>query len=413
VIALGIFLITALVAGKLAVRVRQAARESARWSEAQSALLRVATQAAQSNPPAPVVDVCREPGLLGGADLAVVNRYEQDGTMTPVAASSKAAGELDIGARSERVGASIAREVRTGAPARICRCADSTGPIANEPRKPGIRSAIGCPIMVAGRLWGVFVALPKSGTAIPPGTESEIARFTDVVAAAILTSAESRAELSASRARVVAAADEVRRRLGRDLHDGVQQRLVSVGLKLRLACDEVPVELSTVHANLCQLTEELNEAQEELRELARGLHPSILSTAGLVPALRTLARRSAVPVTLHVDTEARYPAPVELTAFYVVSEALTNTIKHANASWVDVVVEGRDTALVVSIRDDGGGGADPRSGSGLIGLRDRVEAIGGSMQITSPVAGGTTIHISLPIDKIDGAASDWSPHLRS
>jgi signal transduction histidine kinase len=158
---------------------------------------------------------------------------------------------------------------------------------------------------------------------------------------------------------------------------------------------------------------EFNEAQQELRELARGLHPWILSKAGLVPALRTLARRSAVPVTLHVHTEARYPAPVELTAFYVVSEALTNTIKHANASWVEVIVEDRDTALVVSIRDDGSGGADPRSGSGLIGLRDRVEAIGGSMQITSPVAGGTTIHISLPIDQIDGAASDWSPHLPS
>jgi signal transduction histidine kinase len=263
---------------------RQAARDSARLYETQSALLRVATRAAQSNPPAPVVDVvCRELGPLCRADLA---------------------------------------------------------------------------------------------------------------------------ELSGSRARVVAAADEVRRRLGRDLHDGVQQRLVSVGLKLRLACDAVPAELSTLHANLWQLSEEFNEAQEELRELARGLHPSILSTAGLVPALRTLARRSAVPMTLHVNTEARYPAPLELTAFYVVSEALTNTIKHANASWVEVVVEDRDTALVASIRDDGGGGADPRSGSGLIGLRDRVEAIGGSMQITSPVAAGTTIRISLPIDQIDGAASD-------
>jgi signal transduction histidine kinase len=410
VIALGIFLITALVVGKLAARVRQAARESARLYEAQSALLRVATRAAQSNPPAPVVDVvCRELGLLCGADLAVVNRYEQDGTTTLVAAWSKVAGELAVGARFELVGPSIAREVRSGAPARICSYADSTGPIANEARKLGIRSAIGCPIMVSGRRWGVFVASTKSKTPFPPGAESEIARFTDIVAAVIVTSAESRVELSASRARVVAAADEVRRRLGRDLHDGVQQRLVSVGLKLRLACDAVPAELSTVHADLCQLTEEFNEAHEELRELARGLHPSIVSKAGLAPALRTLARRSAVPVTLDVDTEARYPAPVELTAFYVVSEALTNTIKHANASLVEVVVEDRDTALVVSIRDDGGGGADPRNGSGLIGLRDRVEAIGGSMQITSPVAGGTTIHISLPIDQIDGAASDWSP----
>jgi signal transduction histidine kinase len=409
VITLGILLITALVAGKLAVRVRQAAR----LYEAQSALLRVATQAAQSNPPAPVVDVCRELGLLSGADLGVVNRHEQHCTLTPVAVSGEVAGELAVGAWSERVGTSIAREVRTGAPARISSCADSTGPIANEARKPRIRSAIGCPIMVAGRLLGVFVASPKSKTPFPPGAESEIARFTDVVAAAILTSAQSRAELSASRARVVAAADEARWRLGRDLHDGVQQRLVSVGLKLRLACDAMPAELSSVHANLCQLIEELNEAHEELRELARGLHPSILSKAGLVPALRTLARRSAVPVTLHVNTQARYPAPVELTAFYVVSEALTNTIKHANASWVEVAVEDRDTALVVSIRDDGGGGADPRSGSGLIGLRDRVEAIGGSMQITSPVTRGTTIHISLPIDQIDLAAFEWSSHLRS
>jgi signal transduction histidine kinase len=145
-----------------------------------------------------------------------------------------------------------------------------------------------------------------------------------------------------------------------------------------------------------------------LRELARGLHPSILSTAGLVPALRTLARRSAIPITLHIDAKARYPAPVELAAFYVVSEALTNTIKYANASQITVLAEERDSTLAVCIRDDGVGGANPRNGSGLIGLRDRVEAIGGSMQITSPIGDGTTIQISMPINQIDGAALAWS-----
>jgi signal transduction histidine kinase len=244
----------------------------------------------------------------------------------------------------------------------------------------------------------VVVAATKSKKPFPPGTETQIATFTDIVAAAILTTGESRAELATSRARVVAATDEVRRRLGRDLHDGAQQRLVSVGLRLRLASDALPAELATVRADLCQVAEELTEAQEELRELARGLHPAMLSQAGLVPALRTLARRSAVPVTLCIHTEARYPAPVELAAFYVVSEALTNTAKHAHASVVDVAVEAGAGVLHVRAGDDGRGGADVIDGSGLVGLKDRVEALGGRLSPRSPPGAGTTVEVALPLD---------------
>jgi signal transduction histidine kinase len=407
-IALCIFVMTALVVQELTGRARRAARESARLYEAQSALLRVATRAGQANPPAPVLKtVCQELGLVCGADLAVVARYEQDDTATRVAAWSKVPDELAVGTRFELMSPSIAREVRrTGAPARMCSFANSTGAIASEARTLAIRSMIGCPIVVAGRLWGVFVAATKSKTPFPPGTESHIATFADIVAAAILTSAESRAELCASRARVVAAADEVRRRLGRDLHDGAQQRLVAIGLKLRLARDALPAELSTVRTELSRV-EELGETIEELRELARGLHPSILCKAGLASALRTLAQRSAVPIKLHIHTDTRYPAPIELSAFYVVSEALTNTIKHANASRLEVVVEDSGSVLEVCIRDNGIGGANPR-GSGLIGSRDRVEAIGGSMQIISPGGSGTTIHISLPIQQLDGEALAFS-----
>jgi signal transduction histidine kinase len=188
----------------------------------------------------------------------------------------------------------------------------------------------------------------------------------------------------------------------RDLHDGAQQHLISLAFELRIAQDTVPVELPTLRADLGQVAEELTEVMEELREISRGLHPTILSEGGLGPALRTLTQRSAVPVELHLNINSRYPQPVEVAAYYVVCEALTNATKHADASRTEVVLEERDSTLRLRVCDDGIGGAEPQRGSGLIGLRDRVEALGGSIDVTSPVSQGTVIQVSLPIERKDG-----------
>jgi signal transduction histidine kinase/PAS domain-containing protein len=208
----------------------------------------------------------------------------------------------------------------------------------------------------------------------------------------------SRAELAASRARIVTAADETRRRIERDLHDGVQQRLVSLALALRTAESTVPGELRESKAQLSQIADGLAGALEELREISRGIHPAILAEGGLGSALPTLARRSAVPVELEMPAGTRLPEPVEVAAYYVVSEALTNAAKHAHASAVQIAVEARDGILRLSIRDDGFGGADPTRGSGLIGLADRVDALGGTIEVASPVGEGTTLLVTLPIE---------------
>jgi signal transduction histidine kinase len=210
--------------------------------------------------------------------------------------------------------------------------------------------------------------------------------------------AERTAELAASRARIVTAADEMRRRIERDLHDGVQQRLVSLGLVLRTAQETVPSELRESQEHLSQIADGIAGALEELQQLSRGIHPAILAQGGLAPALKTLARRSAVPVQLDVRAETRLPEPVEVAAYYVVSEALTNTAKHARATVVHVAVEACPRFLELSIRDDGCGGADPTHGSGLIGLTDRVEALGGRIEVASPVGEGTMLRVTLPIE---------------
>ena len=207
----------------------------------------------------------------------------------------------------------------------------------------------------------------------------------------------SQAELAASRARIVTAADQTRRRIERDLHDGVQQRLVSLALDQRQAEAMVPAELRELQARLSRVADGLVGAMEELQEISRGIHPAALTRGGLAAALKTLARRSAVPVELEVRAETRLPEPVEVAAYYIVSEALTNTAKHASASVVHVLVEAHDGVLGLSIRDDGCGGADPGRGSGLIGLSDRVDALGGTIEVASPSGEGTTLLVTLPI----------------
>ena len=394
------FLVVALVVGRLADRIRRGALESERLLQEHAALRRIAILVAQSAPSSAVFDaVIREIGLLSGADLARMEHYEEDGTVTGVAAWSRVPVQLAVGTRFSLVGTSIARDVQeTGGPVRVASFAGATGAIADEARALGIRSSIGCPIVVAGRLWGVIAASTKSSKPFPAQTESQIASFTELVATAV-ANAESREELAASRARVIAAGDDTRRRLERNLHDGAQQRLVSIALRLRTSLEAVPPELPSVRADLDRAIGELAGSVEDLREISRGLHPAALSKGGLGPALRTLARRSAVPVEVHVNTTSRYPPTVETAAYFVVAEALTNAAKHAKASSVVVVVEEKDSTLRVCTSDDGVGGADARRGTGLTGLRDRIEALGGSIATTSPIGVGTTIEVSLPIDQ--------------
>jgi signal transduction histidine kinase len=213
---------------------------------------------------------------------------------------------------------------------------------------------------------------------------------------AAVSNVESLAELTASRARVLAAADEARRQIERDLHDGAQQRLVSLTLALRAAQQAVAPASGHLGNKLASVADGLTSVLDDLRELARGIHPTILREGGLVPALKTLARRSTIPVELNVGAIGRLPEPVEVAAYYVTCEALANAAKHSNASVVQVGAEIAGDVLRLHVTDDGDGGADPSLGSGLMGLKDRVEAIGGNIAIMSPAGGGTTLDADLP-----------------
>jgi signal transduction histidine kinase len=213
-----------------------------------------------------------------------------------------------------------------------------------------------------------------------------------------IANTESRSELAASRRRIVAASDEARRRIERDLHDGTQQRLVSLGLAARAAEAGIPADRPGLRGELSRIAAGLADAAAELQELSRGIHPAILSERGLGPALRTFARRAAAPVDLDVTTSARCPEPVEIAAYYVASEALANAMKHAQASRIEISLTAREGSLLLAIRDDGVGGADASRGSGLAGLTDRVEALGGSIQLHSAAGAGTHIAVNLPLE---------------
>ena len=212
-----------------------------------------------------------------------------------------------------------------------------------------------------------------------------------------------------SRARIVAAADQTRQKIERDLHDGARQRLVSLALQLRMAQAAVPPELGQLGADLERVTAGLTNAKEELREYARGIHPAVLTERGLGSALKTLAHRCAIPVELDIRTDDRLPEWIEVAAYYVVSETLTNAAKHANAAKVAVQVEALTGALRISVRDDSCGGADFLGGTGLVGLKDRVEALGGRIWLHSPHGAGTTLRAELPLTNTDAVERRYSP----
>jgi signal transduction histidine kinase len=378
----------------------------ARLAEEQAALRRVATLVAHGAAPEEVfAAVAEEVGRLFPVDRASMGRYEPGGASTILAAWGRASEHFPVGMRFSLGGHDFATLVsETGRPARIDNAADTArGPLAVPVRESGIRSAVGVPVIVEGRLWGVVAASSSLEQPLPPDTEARLASFTELVATAI-ANADSRAELMASRARIVAAADEARRRIERDLHDGTQQQLVSLMLDVRAVQADVrtvhvtvPPELAELEGRLARIAERAESVFDHVREISRGIHPAILSEQGLKSALKALARRSAVPVELDLRTGRRLPDHVEVAAYYAVSEALANTAKHARASVAYVELDTPDTIVRLAIRDDGIGGADPARGSGLTGLRDRIEAVGGTLDVTSPADGGTTLLIKIPV----------------
>jgi signal transduction histidine kinase len=376
--------------------------ELGRLAEEQAALRRVATLVARGAPPAEVfATVASEVGRLLGTDLAYLGRFEPDETVTRVAGWSREGDPPPVGLRYPLGEGTLSALVwRTGRPARLDSYAGVPDPGAALARQLGIRSSVGCPVTVQGRPWGLTAVSSRRPEPLAADTEAHVAGFTELVAVAIANT-QARAELAASRARIVQSADETRRRIERDLHDGVQQRLVSLALRLGGVAAAIPPGLAEVHQELAGVGAELNQVQNELRELSRGIHPAVLSEAGLGPALRALARRSAIPVELEVDLAGRLPAPVEIAAYYVVAEALTNAAKHAHATVAHVQARAQAGRLRLSVGDDGAGGADPARGSGLVGLSDRVQALGGTLTVHSPAGAGTRLLVDLPVE-VDG-----------
>ncbi|GGM89155.1 GAF domain-containing sensor histidine kinase [Dactylosporangium sucinum] len=375
--------------------------ELTRLLDQQSALRRVATLVAHAVPPTEVFSaVAAEVARLIGADGARLVRYEADGTATVVAAWGVLDVMIPVGSRVSLEGGNLSVLVlRSGRAARMETYADAPGPVAAELRDHGVRSAVGAPIYVEGRLWGALVGLSTNEEPLQQDAEARLTDYTDLVATAI-ASADARANLVASRARVVVAADQARRRIERDLHDGIQQQLVSLGLDVRNAEASLPPETAAgPRAQLSAIADELTTALDDMREISRGIHPAILSEGGLRPAFKALARRSPVAVDLDVHLPSRLPEPIEVAAYYVVAEALANAAKHAHASHVRVEAAMRNGSLHLSARDDGIGGADPARGSGLIGLADRIEALGGTITVDSPAGHGTSMQVELPIGK--------------
>ena len=372
----------------------EARTEIERLAQEQAALRRVATLVAKGTQPGEVfAAVAEEIGQLLDAEVACIVRYEADAAGTVVATWGDASF-WPIGWNWALEGVA-ARVLRTRRTARMDGYDQDPGEITAMARRIGARSRVGAPIIIDDQLWGAALVLNFGSDPLPAAAEGRIANFADLITSA-MSNAQTRSELIASRARVVAAADETRRRLERDLHDGIQQRLVSLALKARTIETMTTRPAAQIQGELSLLADGLGTALDELREISRGIHPAVLSEAGLGPALKALARRSAVPVELDLNLGPRSAERVEAAAYYVASEALTNTTKHAQASVITMMVDGRDGALTLSISDDGIGGADPGRGSGIIGLKDRVEALGGTISVLSPPGHGTTLHIQFP-----------------
>jgi len=394
----------AYVVSALASRVRQRAEDAAALAREQSALRSVATEVARGGPAEEVfARVTAEAGRLLRCDMTAMCRYDDTAEMTVVGlwTAPTQPASVSVGDEISPHPASAAALVREGGhSARLDRqgtdgLQDASGLDAGD-----VRSAVGAPISLEGRLWGAMIAVARN-TSLPPDTETRVTGFTELIATAV-ANAEAQTQLAVSRARVVATADATRRHIERNLHDGAQQRLVSCALQLRAAQAAAPPDAGDLRERLNVVADELTSAIDDLREIARGIHPAVLAEGGLRPALKALSRRSPIPVRLDVHVDSRLPEHIEVAAYYVVAESLTNAAKHAHASIVDVDARTANRVLTVQVRDDGRGGATLTGGSGLLGLKDRIEALGGRFSLHSPQGEGTRIDVALPTDATNG-----------
>jgi PAS domain S-box-containing protein len=374
-----------------------ASREQlSRLADEQAALRRVATLVARQAPPAVVFGaVAEEVGGLLRVEDTTIFRYEDDWTATVVADRGERDVPLPIGSRMSLAGESAtARVRRTGRPARVDDFSNATGPLAEYTREAGIGSTVGSPIVVDGALWGAMIAATRSGEPMPRATESHMGAFTELVATAI-SNMQARSDLAASRARIVAATDAERRRVVRDLHDGAQQRLVHTLITMKMTRDALKKNPEKARPLLDEAVRQGEQAVAELRELAHGILPNVLTRGGLRAAVNALASRMPVPVENGV-TVGRLPNPIEATAYFVVAEALTNVAKHAGAQHAAVIARIEDDTVRVEVRDDGVGGARP-DGSGFVGLADRLAVLDGRLRVECPADGGTHISAYIPL----------------
>jgi PAS domain S-box-containing protein len=375
---------------------RRAERALQGMAEEQAALRRVATAVAAEVEPERLFSlIAEEVGRALDAGIGNILRYNGDGTALVMGVWSEGAGMIPVGTTLDLDGDTIAPTIwRTHRPARYDSLEGKTGALADQLRSTGIKAAVGAPVIFGGDLWGAVI-ISSDDAPFPPEAEFRVGDFADLAAQAI-ANAQAREELAASRVRIVEASDAERRRLERNLHDGAQQRLVATSLTVRMAARRLADD-PTAREMLDRAGDELIRALEELRELARGLHPAVLSDHGLRAAIEAVADRAPVPVTVDVPAGERLPETIEAAAYFVVCEALTNVAKYAHASEARVRVERSDGQAQVEVVDDGVGGADESGGSGLRGLADRVEALGGRLVVTSPAGQGTTVRARLPV----------------
>ncbi len=377
-----VYLGVAVLIGQLGSRAVRRAKCSERARAAiaseQAALRRVATLVARGAPAADIFDaVAGELGQLLGIEDTALLRYEADGMATVVVNRIEGAVRIPVGTRVPLEGSNVATPV-----------------LQTYVNALGFHSGIGSPIVVEGRLWGVLIAVSRRADSLPDDAEARLGEFTELIGTAI-SNTQARSDLAASRSRIVEAADDERRRVVRDLHDGAQQRLVHTIVTLKLAQlaaengGEIPPALVT------EAIAEAELATAELRELVHGILPSVLTRGGLRAGLEALSLRMKLPVELSVSA-GRLPAPVEATAYFVVAEALTNVVKHSRAAHAHVDVQAENGHVRVSVRDDGVGGVRP-DGSGLVGLADRVAVLGGRFHVESPHDGGTLVEASIPV----------------
>ncbi len=386
-----------------AIASSEAREKLRRLAEEQAGLRRVATLVAEGGrPPEVYRAVSEEVGRLVPAEAAALSRFGSDGMLTTLGGWSRTGTYVfDIGGRFPLEPGTPARPVHdTRRPARVDGYEGIGGPVGAAASKAGWRSTVGAPIIVEGELWGAVYVASTVDEPLPPDTEERLLEFSELLATAI-ANADGRAELDASRARIVATAEATRRR-GDASNATCTTAPSSSSSRSRSSCARCRprrLRLSAPYrARLSRVADGLTNVLDGLREIALGIHPAALVEGGLGPALKTLARRSPLPVELEVRVEERLPERVEVAAYYVVSEALTNAAKYARASIAHVAVDAQDGVLRVAVRDDGIGGADPARGSGLLGLKDRAEAIGGSIALQSPAGAGTSLHVVLPLD---------------